>query len=117
MGLPGSGASPSAGASSRITHNAVVDRFRKNKPSVPIDEVKYDEPSCEDEYPGLDDRQEKVAGLLALLSGEDREMVFLKYYEEKKNVEIAEILDMNPSTVATRLRRALLTMRKKAEME
>ena len=37
--------------------------------------------------------------------------MFLKYYEEKRNVEIAEMLDMNPSTVATRLRRALMAMR------
>ncbi|MBO4352682.1 MAG: sigma-70 region 4 domain-containing protein, partial [Eggerthellaceae bacterium] len=50
-------------------------------------------------------------------SEEDRELVFLKYYEDKRNVEIAQILDMNPATVATRLRRALLTMRTHAKEE
>ena len=35
----------------RICHNVIVDRYRANKPSVPIDEIKYDEPSSEDEYP------------------------------------------------------------------
>ena len=99
----------------RIAHNVLVDGFRTHKATVPLDRVSVREPSREDDYPVLDDRQERVSKLLSCLSAEDRELVYLKYYEEKKNVEIAQLLDMNPSTVATRLRRALLTMRAHAE--
>lgn len=100
-----------------IAHNVLVDRYRARREVVPLDRIGGSEPSCVDDYPALDDRQARVARLLELLSEEDREIVFLKYYEEKRNVEIARILDMNPSTVATRLRRALLMMRDAAEKE
>lgn len=99
----------------RIAHNVIVDRYRSHKPIVSLESVAIDEPSSEDEYPVLDDRQERVAKLLSYLSAEDRELIYLKYYQEKKNAEIAELVDMNPSTVATRLRRALQTMRVHAE--
>ena len=101
----------------RITHNTLIDRSRSRKPTVSLNQVMLNEPSSEDDYPALDDRQERVAKLLSYLSEQDRELVFLKYYQEKKNVEIAQLLDMNPSTVATRLRRALQTMRAHAEQD
>lgn len=99
----------------RIAHNVMVDRYRTRKPSVPLEAISGNEPSCEDEYPALDERQKRVAELLSCLPEDDRELVYLKYYQEKKNIEIAKMLDMNPSTVATRLRRALILMRSKAE--
>ena len=99
----------------RIAHNVLVDGFRTRKPTVPLDQLTVNEPSNEDDYPVLDDKQERVAKLLSNLSPEDRELVYLKYYQEKKNIDIAQLLDMNPSTVATRLRRALQTMRAHAE--
>ena len=45
----------------------------------------------------------------------DRELVALKYHEGLGNVEIARQLGMNPSTVSTRLSRALARMRQAAE--
>ena len=101
----------------RIAHNVLVDYHRTRKPTVSLEKVVVDEPAVEDDYPVLDDRQQRVAKLLACLSEQDRELIYLKYYQEKKNVEIAQLLDMNPMTVATRLRRALITMRARAEEE
>ena len=101
----------------RIAHNVLVDYYRTRKTTVPIEKVVVDEPSVEDDYPVLDDRQQRAAKRLSCLLAEDRELVYLKYYQEKKNVEIAKLLDMNPSTVATRLRRALIAMRACAEEE
>jgi len=100
-----------------IAHNVLVDYYRTRKTTVPIENAVVDEPSVEDDYPVLDDRQQRAAKLLSCLSAQDRELVYLKYYQEKKNVEIAQLLDMNPSTVATRLRRALIAMRACAEEE
>ena len=95
----------------RIAHNALVDHYRTRKTCASIEELGSSEPLCVDDYPALDERQAQVARLLSHLSSEDREIVFLKFHEEMKNVEIAKLLGMNPATVATRVRRALQTMR------
>ena len=94
----------------RIAHNTLVDYYRTRKVCSSIDELGSKEPRREDEYRALDDLQTEVARLLSYLSPEDRE-IYLRYHEEKKNVDIAKLLDMNPATVATRVRRALRTMR------
>lgn len=99
----------------RIAHNTLVDYYRTRKETTPLDDLNVHEPSSVDEYPALDGHAEEVARLLSFISEEDRELVFLKYYEDKRNIEIAQMLDMNPATVATRLRRALMVMRSHAE--
>ena len=101
----------------RIAHNTLVDYYRTRRENASLDDLNAREPATVDEYPALDDHAEEVARLLSFISEEDRELVFLKYYEGKRNVEIAQMLDMNPATVATRLRRALATMRSHAEGE
>lgn len=101
----------------RIAHNTLVDHYRTRKENAPLDVLGAREPATEDEYPALNDHAKEVARLLSYISEEDRELIYLKYYEEKRNVDIARMLDMNPVTVATRLRRALATMRKQAEKE
>ncbi len=95
----------------RIAHNTLIDYYRTRKVHEPIDRLGAGELRQEDDYPALDETQAEISRLLSYLSPEDREIIFLKYHEEKKNVEIAELLDMNPATVATRVRRALLVMR------
>ncbi|MBO4365067.1 MAG: RNA polymerase sigma factor [Eggerthellaceae bacterium] len=95
----------------RIAHNTLVDYYRMRKVHVPIDQLGAEEPHLEDDYPALDEKQAEVARLLSFLSPDDREIIFLKYHEDMKNVEIARLLGMNPATVATRIRRALQTMR------
>ena len=101
----------------RIAHNTIVDYYRKRKSETPLDDLGANEPACEDDYPELDERENEVARLLSFIEEEDRELVFLKYYEDMRNVDIAKMLDMNPATVATRLRRALATMREHAERD
>lgn len=98
-----------------IARNAITDHYRKNRVITSLDDVGAREPAREDEYPALDENAKEVARLLSFISEEYRELVFLKYYEGKRNTEIAELLGMNPSTVATRLKRALDTMRAHAQ--
>ena len=95
----------------RIAHNALVDHYRTRKVGASLEELGANEPSANDDYPALDEQAKRVAYLLSFISEEDRELVYLKYNEEKRNVEIARMLGMNPATVATRLRRALMVMR------
>ncbi len=98
-----------------IARNCINDYFRSQHPSAPIDVVSEDAFSAEDEYPRLDDNAELARKLLATLELEEREIVFMKYFEDKRNKDIADELGMNPSTVATKLQRALAKMRTAAE--
>ena len=50
-------------------------------------------------------------------SDESRELVFKKYYEQKSNKQIALEMDMNASTVSTKLSRAMAKMRTVAQRE
>ena len=67
----------------RIAHNAIVDYYRTRKTTSSLDDLGAHEPACEDDYPELDERAKEVARLLAYISDEDRELVYLKYNEEK----------------------------------
>jgi len=99
----------------RITHNILIDHYRSSKPSVPLDDILGSEPSSEDSYEGLDEHEKEVRRLLEYLDDEERELVFLRFHEEKKVSEIADLLGMNPSTVSTKLSRALAKMRAHTE--
>ena len=68
-----------------------------------------------DSYPSLDDDVQVASKLLAELDEEDRELVHLKFYEGMQNKQIGELLGMNPSTVGTKLHRAVARMRAAAE--
>ena len=58
-----------------------------------------------------------VDQMLAALSQEERELIAMKYREGYRNVDIAAKLGMNPSTVSTKLSRALKKMRVASEGE
>ena len=97
-----------------IARNCLSDYWKANRPASPIDEVDESILAAEDEYPSFDDsagRQELLQRLLSVLNDEERELVYLRYYEGKRNVEIARELGMNASTVATKIQRALKKMR------
>ena len=95
----------------RIARNTLFSYFRKSKIEVDLDAVPQMTLSYEDED-ALDDKGEMVRGLLEVLTDDERELVYLKYWEELSNKEIAERLGLNPSTVSTNLWRANNKMRK-----
>lgn len=88
----------------RIVINASIDFLRKqNRESMSLDEVEIPH---EDHY-----NEDDPLALLNSLEEKDRTIVILKYIEEWKLEEIAEILEMNVSTVKARLYRALKKLR------
>ena len=94
----------------RIARNTLFSHYRSSRTTVDLDAVN---PSVfsytEDDQ--LDERGETVRELLEVLTDEERELIYLKYWEELSNKEIAERLDLNPSTVSTHLWRANNKMR------
>ncbi len=98
----------------RIARNLLFSHFRGMKDNVPLESV-AESAFAEDSAEGdLFDEKETLANrVLAVLTDEEREMVFMKYWQELPNKTIAERLSMNASTVSTKLSRALTKIRKK----
>ena len=93
-----------------IARNCMISHFRKQRPSVTLEDVPETTYMVSGGQENVDD-QLLAKALLACLDDEERELVALKYREGLRNVEIAQELGMNPSTVATKLARALNKMR------
>lgn len=84
----------------RIVINNAIDTLRKKKrETVSLLEVQL---VHEDHY-----QEEDPLSLLSALEDKDRALVVLKYLEDCKLEEISEIMEMNISTVKSRLYRAL----------
>ena len=104
-----------------IARNIAFDRMRKRKRRNEWTESELDTDlsgiaGAEEEFDLEDSGDAQLAEkLLASLSDGDRELVYLKFYREMRNTEIAEALHMNASTVSTRLSRAIARMRKAAQ--
>lgn len=64
------------------------------------------EEGMEDQYSDID-----LQEALDLLSGQEKAIVIMKYFEEKKLEEIAEILDENVNTIKSKLYRSLRKLR------
>lgn len=95
-----------------IARNCLNDHYRRNRAMFALDDVNEAVFAVEEEYPDLEeDRGALAKQLLETLSEEERELVFLKYFKDKRNTEIADELGMNASTVATKLMRAMQKMR------
>lgn len=96
-----------------IARNCMVSQFRKQRPAVALEDAPegvFAQDGHEDEACDL----ATVKQLLACLEDDERELIALKYHEGMRNVEIANELGINQSTVSTKLARALSKMRKAA---
>ena len=97
-----------------IARNCMISHFRKERPTVVLEDVPASAIAVEGEQASIEDR-DLALQLLSALDADEREIVLLKYREGLRNVDIARHLSMNPSTVSTVLARALEKMRMRAE--
>ncbi|MDO4798232.1 MAG: sigma-70 family RNA polymerase sigma factor [Coriobacteriales bacterium] len=99
----------------RIARNLLFSYFRRRRDTVSIDAVgdAAGAVTIEDEVSDpLDERGTLVREALALLTEEEREIVFLRFWGELSNKDVAKRLGMNASTVSTKLSRAIAKIRK-----
>lgn len=94
----------------RIMLNEIFT-FCKQKKVEALDLVS-EEPKTEDVYEDID-----LKRALETLSETDRMIVELKYFEDMKLEEIAEVLDENVNTIKTRLYRSIRKLRLQLEEE
>lgn len=97
-----------------IAINAIIDYWRRNRATVTLDDVPEAVFAVNDETDTMADR-ELVGQLLSVLTPEETDLVLMKYRDGKRNVDIATELGMNPSTVASRLFKAIRKMRDASE--
>ena len=98
----------------KIALNCMASHYRKNRATVDLEEVPERLFAEQSEEDAVDDH-ELALQLISVLDDDERELVLLKYRDGLRNVEIAQQLDMNPSTVSTMLSRALAKMRDASE--
>lgn len=96
----------------RIVVNTSLDLLRKQKKLIIVEE----ETLCSLDAGGADNYQHiDLQAALEALPDNYRSIVILKYFEDLKFEEIAEILNENVNTVKTRLYKSLKALRIKIE--
>lgn len=98
----------------RIVVNTALDFLRKQKRIQLVDDqtLEFHSPKCEDVYHDLD-----LEKALEELPYAYRTVIVLRYFEDLKLEEIAEVMDENISTVKTRLYQGLRKLRVKMSSE
>ena len=93
-----------------IAINCMKSYYRKARPTASIDDVSESTMAVEGCQDEVDDCA-FVDQLLGVLDDTEREIVVMKYREGLRNVDIAHALNMNASTVSTKVASALAKMR------
>ena len=93
----------------RIAHNKAVDLIRKNRYNYIIDIDKLEISDNKNKKLSLEFDLQKI---LQFLDPKDRSILIMKYIEELKNKEIAEVLNIKPNAVGVKLHRAITRAKK-----
>jgi RNA polymerase sigma-70 factor, ECF subfamily len=95
-----------------IARNAALDELRKRKRRATLESDPEDTVSpAPEEYAELTLRRETVRAALALLDGQERDLVALKFAGGLSNAEIARVLRVSESNAGTRLHRTMEKLR------
>lgn len=108
----------------RIAHNLLIDQFRteRNENTISSDEVEGEIfGSCEPSYNSTESLMvyeqslKDVKKLMDNLPENQREVVFMRYYQNLSFKEISDITGVSLNTALGRMRYAILNMRKMAQ--
>ena len=95
----------------RIVRNRCLDLLRRRRPAgTPVDEL-TDKGATPEQAAVLDDRDRELRLALATITNEQRQIVILRDHLDLSYAEIADVLDIAPGTVMSRLHRARLALR------
>ncbi len=107
--LPPSGVDPAFAAwLYRIAHNLVIDHFRrKSSGNVPLDPSISDKEPTPDEHAMSNDERRTLHAAIARLTPDQREVVLLRFIEERSNAEVASLTGRSEGAVKVMQHRAL----------
>jgi RNA polymerase sigma-70 factor (ECF subfamily) len=100
----------------RVVRNRCIDMLRRRRaPSArPVDEL-VSPAKTPEEAAAANQDSSRVVRALAALPAERREIIVLRDYLDLSYAEIAEVLDIAPGTVMSRLHRARLALKEVLE--
>lgn len=92
----------------RIAHNAVIDKYRRDRKQVPLDNIEFhaggDDPVSDVLH---SERREELLSYLAALSPDQREVILMRFAADLTYPEIATALKKNEAAVRMLLHRGL----------
>lgn len=95
----------------RVVRNRCIDLMRRRRSGdLPVDGLP-DKGVSPEQAAELDDRDRELKLALATITNEQRQIVILRDHLDLSYAEIAEVLDIAPGTVMSRLHRARLALR------
>ncbi len=98
-----------------IAKSCTIEHFATLQPTLSLDNMSEDLPTLAEDPCVWQQTADYADMLLDSLTRNERKLVYMRYYEQKRNVQIAHELGLNQSTVASRLQRALDKMRSSAK--
>ena len=97
-----------------MTRNLAADYAQKqHKESRMNSELKYLYETREPDV--CDEREKYLAAAVSVLSLQEKELIYLKYYGRLKSRQIADMLEMSDALVRTKIMRAKEKLRKEIE--
>ena len=94
-----------------ITRNTVIDHFRRAKPSEELDENLSDDSEV-DEHLLQNESLEELAAALRRMPEELRDLIVLRYYDNRPLTDVAEMMGLSYGAVKLRHQKALGLLRK-----
>ncbi|NNJ10001.1 sigma-70 family RNA polymerase sigma factor [Chloroflexales bacterium ZM16-3] len=92
----------------RIAHNLVIDSFRrKDSGNVPLDPDVSDRDPSPDEHAISRDEQRELQAAIEQLTPDQREVVLMRFIEERSNAEVAALTGRSEGAVKVMQHRAL----------
>ena len=94
-----------------VTRNTVIDFYRRTKPSEELDENLSDDTEVDE---GLlqNESLEELAAALRRMPEELRDLIVLRYYDNKPLTEVAELMGLSYGAVKLRHQKALGILKK-----
>jgi len=101
----------------QIAHNLLIDRYRRQRPDVPLDALPESSQRLADDAPGPElalsefERHRQLRDAIAALPAEQRHAILLRLDQELSLEAIADITGVGRETVKSRLRYAMDKLR------
>lgn len=97
-----------------ITRNTLIDHFRRIKPQEELDENMSDSSEIDE---GLlqNESLEELAAALRRMPEELRDLIVLRYYDNRPLTEVADMMGLSYGAVKLRHQKALVLLRKALE--
>ncbi|MEG0377386.1 MAG: sigma-70 family RNA polymerase sigma factor [Eubacterium sp.] len=101
-----------------IAKNTLIDYFRKNHTNEDIEAYSNVCFPMPDDFEIINNETlKRIRQALAVLNDRERLMFYYKYYLEMPNKKIAQVMEMNESTVSTVIQRAHVKIKNKIKIK